>query len=241
MLARAHAARHGAAVGLRFERQEESYRVAMFLDGNGNGMRQADINRGADPRLTPWWTMADLFPGVRIALGPSIRPVDSTQLAGAGVDAVRFGRSDTITLTPIGTATGSTPCVCWGHRADAPVVVRSDERHVASELTQAVETDRRLTRRRGADEIRWLKVTRVRPGRVATLINWSSEGLLIETTTRLVPETIVVVQLIGERKRIVASGRVLRSSVASISGMAGMRYHGAVRFDHPIDFSDSSA
>ena len=108
MLARAHAARHGAAVGLRFERSGKTYRMAMFLDGNGNGVRQADMRRGADPRLTPWWTLADLFPGVQVELGPGIPAVGSTQPTGAGADAVRFGRSDTITLTPIGTATSGT-------------------------------------------------------------------------------------------------------------------------------------
>ena len=114
---------------------------------------------------------------------------------------------------------------------------------MASELTQGVgiETDRRLTNRHGGDELRWLRATRVRPGQAATLINWSSHGLLVETGTRLVPETAVVVQLIGERRRVMASGRVLRSSVASISGVSGVRYHGAVRLDRPIDLSDSSA
>ena len=108
MLARAHAARHGTAVGLRFERFGKNYRMAMFLDGNGNGVRQGDMRRGADPRLTPWWTIADLFPGVRLELGPGIPPVGSTRAAGARADAVRFGLSDTITLTPIGTATSGT-------------------------------------------------------------------------------------------------------------------------------------
>ena len=112
---------------------------------------------------------------------------------------------------------------------------------MASELTRGVEieTDRRLTDRHRANELPWLNTTRVRPGRAARLINWSSDGLLIETGTRLVPETTVVVQLIGSRRRVVVSGRVLRSSVVSISHVSGVRYHGAVQLDRAIDLSSA--
>ena len=49
--ARAHAARTGAAVGLRFEQDRFGYHWTGYVDGDGDGVRMADIARGVDARL----------------------------------------------------------------------------------------------------------------------------------------------------------------------------------------------
>jgi hypothetical protein len=84
-------------VALRFEQAEDGIRFGIFLDGNGSGVRSADIAAGVDRRLEADVLLADLFPGVAIAL---------TQEATIE-DAVQAGGSNLISFTPQGTATSA--------------------------------------------------------------------------------------------------------------------------------------
>ena len=66
----------------------------MFADGNGNGVRTADIAADVDSPLDTSVLLSDLFPGVAIAVSGS-----------AGTDAVRLGATNLLSFTPLGTAT----------------------------------------------------------------------------------------------------------------------------------------
>jgi len=92
--ARAQAVMRSAHVAIRFEEGPSGISFRMFVDGNGNGVRTADIAADVDPPLDAPALLSDHFPGVAIAVSGS-----------AGTDAVRLGSSDLLSFTPLGTAT----------------------------------------------------------------------------------------------------------------------------------------
>jgi hypothetical protein len=107
MDARMHAIRRSTRVALRFEPAGGDYRFAEYLDGNGNGVRAADIAAGVDPELAPRRYLRDHFAGVSFGLIANVPDVDGTRSATAG-DGVRIGASRILTLGPDGTASSGT-------------------------------------------------------------------------------------------------------------------------------------
>jgi type II secretory pathway pseudopilin PulG len=104
-LARLDAVRRSTVVGLRFDRQGADYVYRLLLDGNGNGLRTADVTAGIDVPLGPVERLSDQFRGVSFGLLPGIPDLNG----GSGSpDGVRIGSTPFLSLTPIGTATGGT-------------------------------------------------------------------------------------------------------------------------------------
>lgn len=104
-LARLDAVRRSTVVGLRFERQGGDYTYRLHLDGNGNGLRTADVTVGTDTPLGPVERLGEQFRGVSFGLAPGIPEIDG----GLGnPDGVRIGNTPFLSLTPLGTATGGT-------------------------------------------------------------------------------------------------------------------------------------
>ncbi len=108
MLARSRAVGHGTAVGLRFEVHADGYRFSSYVDGDGDGIRGSDVARGVDRPLGPPQQLGHLYPSVRFGLLASVPPIGSSRPAGSRADPVRFGRGDTLTFSPLGTATSGT-------------------------------------------------------------------------------------------------------------------------------------
>ena len=107
MAARMLAVRRSTRVALRFEAAGDDYRFAEYLDGNGNGVRAADIASGADPELARHQLLRDHFRGVSFGLRANIPDINGTRTAAAG-DGLRIGTSRLLTLGPDGTATSGT-------------------------------------------------------------------------------------------------------------------------------------
>jgi hypothetical protein len=74
-MARTYAVTRSANVALRFNRGGSEPTFQMFVDGNGNGVRNADIASQVDLPLDQPVKLSDLFSDVRIATG------DGSQLA----------------------------------------------------------------------------------------------------------------------------------------------------------------
>ncbi len=108
MLARAGAARRGAAVGIRFTTDTNGVGFRSYVDSNGNGVRTADITRGVDPPIDDTTRLGDHFSGVRFELSPAAPVIGRTRPAGSGADPIRLGASDILSVTPLGTATSGT-------------------------------------------------------------------------------------------------------------------------------------
>jgi prepilin-type N-terminal cleavage/methylation domain-containing protein len=97
-LARTQAVTRNASVALRFERGPKGISIAVYQDGNRNGVRTADIERQIDRRIEAPMRLFEQFPGVDIALGPDMPAEDPVQL----------GRTDILSFSPSGTATSGT-------------------------------------------------------------------------------------------------------------------------------------
>ena len=97
-LARTQAVTRNASVALRFEEGPRGISIAVYQDGNRNGVRTADIARQIDRAIEPSVRLSELFPGVEIALA-SRTPA---------TDAVQLGPTDILSFSPFGTATSGT-------------------------------------------------------------------------------------------------------------------------------------
>ena len=103
--ARMDAVARSAATALVFDRVGAVWQMRRCTDGNGNGVRRADISSGRDACDVVPVRLSDAFSGVAIALDPALPDPDG----GAGsADAVRFGASDVASFSPAGTATAGT-------------------------------------------------------------------------------------------------------------------------------------
>ena len=91
-MARTYAVTRSSNVALRFTRTGSDATFQMFVDGNGNGVRNAEIASGIDSPLDQPVALSNLFRDVAIA-------------AANGDDPVRIGSTNLLSFTPLGTAT----------------------------------------------------------------------------------------------------------------------------------------
>jgi type II secretory pathway pseudopilin PulG len=94
-LARQQAVARSASVAIRFGGAATGYEMAMFVDGNGNGLRTVEILAGVDRPIEAPERIAERFPGVNFGLSPD------TGISGS---PIKIGTSNLFTFTPVGTA-----------------------------------------------------------------------------------------------------------------------------------------
>ena len=119
--ARMEAVARSAHAGLRFASVEASYSFAVYLDGNRNGLLSRDIQRGIDRQIQPRQQLSALFPGTDFGVLPGVTVVDASGAALAG-DPIKFGASDMVVFTPLGTSTPGSLYIRG--RSDKQYVVR---------------------------------------------------------------------------------------------------------------------
>ena len=105
--ARIEAVMRSADVAIRFTPTAAGYSYAMFVDGNRNGVRSADITRNVDRQLLFSERLSDQFPGVDFGALPNLPPVDPGGTA-PGTDPVRLGSSNMATFSANGTSSTGT-------------------------------------------------------------------------------------------------------------------------------------
>ena len=102
---RLDAVRRATTVSLRFDRRGEDYAFTTFLDGNGNGVRAADITQGVDRPIAPADLLRNHFPGVTFGLEAGVPDLDG----GFGsTDGVRIGSTPFLSSAPNGSCTSGT-------------------------------------------------------------------------------------------------------------------------------------
>lgn len=119
---RVRAVTQSVHVGLRFERHDGGYRYAMYADGDGDGLRARDVRSGVDSRLADFERIGDRFPGVAIGIATRVPGIGGREALPAGSDPIRFGASDSLTFSPLGTATSGT--LYLHHRSGRQFAVR---------------------------------------------------------------------------------------------------------------------
>lgn len=105
LTARIEALRRSSSVALRFEATSDDYVIATYVDGNGNGVRTADIVSGVDATLGAAQRVGDSHPGVRFGLQPGIVDLDGGM---SGAEGVRVGTARLLSVSPIGGTTSGT-------------------------------------------------------------------------------------------------------------------------------------
>jgi len=104
--ARMYAITQGVNVGVKYRFREGRYEWALYGDGNGNGVRTAEIASGVDRSLgvLATWGRNDVRPA--IMTGASIPDPDgSGRLSGSPDDPIRFNRSDICSFSLLGEST----------------------------------------------------------------------------------------------------------------------------------------
>ena len=119
--ARMDAVARSADVGLLVTSTAGGYSYAVYLDGNRNGVRATDIQRGTDTRLVPPERLPDQFPGVDFGAIPGIPAVDPGSTA-PGTDPIRLGSSNMATFAASGTSSSGSLYIRG--RRNAQYVVR---------------------------------------------------------------------------------------------------------------------
>ncbi|HVL66780.1 MAG TPA: hypothetical protein VM364_05905 [Vicinamibacterales bacterium] len=103
--ARLDAVRRSTTIALRFEQTGDDYTFALFVDGNGNGLRAAEVTRGIDRALSAAERLGHQFPGAAFGLLPGLPDLDGVV---GSTDGVRIGASSFLSLAPNGSATSGT-------------------------------------------------------------------------------------------------------------------------------------
>ena len=119
--ARMDAVVRSADVGLLVTQSAAGYSYAAYVDGNRNGVRTMDIQRGMDRRLVPPERLFDQFPGVDFGAIPGLPPVDPGGTP-PGADPVRLGSGNLATFTAAGTSSSGSLYIRG--RRNAQYVVR---------------------------------------------------------------------------------------------------------------------
>jgi hypothetical protein len=107
---------------------------------------------------------------------------------------------------------------------------------VRSELRDGADTgssDRRLHPRLTLSDLDWLNTVRLKYGPVVSVIDLSSGGAQIETSSRLHPGSAVVVQISGTAGEVAVPSTVLRSQVSRVAPQT--MYRAALSFKRALE------
>lgn len=107
--ARSLALRHNANVAVKLRTGDDgTVTFALHLDGDGDGVTTADIDRGTDLEVEPPRRLAHFGRDVRFGFPPGRPPTDPgdpRRPLDRLDDPIRFNRSDLASFGPLGTAT----------------------------------------------------------------------------------------------------------------------------------------
>lgn len=106
--ARLESLKRGAAVAVKFEQLDGRTAIQLFVDGNGNGVLQRDIDRSVDLALTPVDWIDHHARGVALRVNQSIDDAGTGDEIAAGGDPLRIGNSTLLSFSPFGSATSGT-------------------------------------------------------------------------------------------------------------------------------------
>ncbi|HTK29472.1 MAG TPA: GspH/FimT family pseudopilin [Vicinamibacterales bacterium] len=118
---RSEAVRRSAVVSMRFASDASGWQFTEYLDGNGNGVLAADIQRGVDRPLAPADRLTNSFRGVDVGVLPGVPSVDAGSPPPDG-DPLKLGASNAVSFAPQGSASSGSIYVLG--RAGSQYVIR---------------------------------------------------------------------------------------------------------------------
>lgn len=108
----------GTSTGLEFRKLGAEWSWREVRDGNGNGLRTAEIARGVDSVVSGDEALSTRVEHVRLGFPVSGTYPEAPPGTGSvkdGDDPVRFGRSDLISFSPLGASSSGTLYVTDGN------------------------------------------------------------------------------------------------------------------------------
>ena len=100
-------------------------------------------------------------------------------------------------------------------------------------MTPGTGRDRRQCRRSANPVDHGIQKVRIRPGHIAAVVNASAAGALLETQHRLLPGTVVELNVESTLHRTNVRGRVVRCMVSQVRA-ASVFYRGGIAFDRHL-------
>jgi prepilin-type N-terminal cleavage/methylation domain-containing protein len=121
-LARSVATRSNVETAIRFEELPDGMYFSVYADTNYNGVLAAEIRNGVDKRLSGPQRLDAGAPGVRVGINPDVPEIPPARGILDPSDPIRFGPSNMLSFSPMGTATPGTFYLA-GQHAQAAVRV----------------------------------------------------------------------------------------------------------------------
>jgi prepilin-type N-terminal cleavage/methylation domain-containing protein len=107
--ARSIAIRSGCQTAIRFEQDATGRQVySLYRDGNHNGVTARDIEQKVDALISGPIPLTGGAPSVRVGILPGIPAPPPDHGTLDPVDPIRFGRSNMVSFSPLGTASPGT-------------------------------------------------------------------------------------------------------------------------------------
>jgi type II secretory pathway pseudopilin PulG len=113
--ARLESLKRGRAVAVRLEVAGDRTSIQLFLDEDGDGVRQADVDNGIDRELTPVEFLDDRSRGISLRINQAITDAGGSGEIQPGSDPLRIGNTALLAFSPLGSSTSGTLYVA-GHR-----------------------------------------------------------------------------------------------------------------------------
>lgn len=111
-----------------FEPQSQPPTYAIYVDGNHNGVRRMDIHSGVDVRVGGPFPLTAGLPDVRVGINPGVPAIPPAHGPLDTSDPIRFGNSNILSFSPLGTATPGTFYLAGRHLQVAVRVVAGTAR-----------------------------------------------------------------------------------------------------------------
>jgi Tfp pilus assembly protein FimT len=113
--ARSMAAMRGVNTALRFESEGDGWHLSTYADGNRNGVLSSDIAAGIDRRVAGPRQLTTGAGDVRVGINPGTPAISPEHGTLDPADPIRFGRSNMLSFSPLGTATPGTFYLAGAH------------------------------------------------------------------------------------------------------------------------------
>ena len=113
-------------MGLWFVQGPQGWEWNVVEDGNGNGLRTAEVRAGVDRTLSGPHRLQASVEGVALGFPPGVVVPEIPPRRGTipvDADPVRFGRSDLVAFSPMGRSSSGTLYVTDGHHGLFAIVL----------------------------------------------------------------------------------------------------------------------
>ena len=118
---RVEAVRRNRSVAIRFDPNDLG-QYATYMDGDGDGVLQADIDRGIDVPLGGPSHLADVSATVSLRVASAVPVPEGIGVVPAGSDPIRIGNTNLVAFSALGSSTSGT--IYLAARDDSQMCIR---------------------------------------------------------------------------------------------------------------------